>query len=82
MNYTPAFQDTHDCPGGCGLPVVRNTFACRTCWHRLDEDRRTLIITSRWANDLRAHSAALAEAIQWYRADAQAREAHHLQEMG
>lgn len=82
MNYTPSFQDTHDCPGGCGTPVVRNMFACRDCWARLpQDDHRTPILTSRWANDWSAHSRALTEAMKWYRVDADRRAAEDIREM-
>lgn len=60
-------QDTHDCPGGCGKPVVRNTFACPACWHRLPQARRTAILLSRWANDRARYSRAMVDAMAWYR---------------
>lgn len=82
MNYTQSFQDTHDCPGGCGTPVVRNMFACRACWARLPQDYRTPILTTRWANDHAGHSRAMVDAMSWYRVDADERTADHLRGMG
>lgn len=82
MNYSPTFQDTHDCPGGCGSPVVRNMFACRDCWRRLPQDFRTPILTSRWANDHASHSRAMTDAMTWYRMDADRRTAEAIQEAG
>jgi hypothetical protein len=83
VNYSPSFDDTHDCPGGCGNQVVRNMFACRACWDRLpQDDYRTPILTSRWAGDWEAHSRALTNAMQWYRVDADRRTADTIRDMG
>lgn len=67
LNYSTHFQDSHECPGGCGTPVVRNMFSCPSCWRRLPQEYRTPILTSRWANDFAGHSLALVDAMQWYR---------------
>lgn len=82
MNFSPAFHDTHDCPGGCGTPVVRNMFACGPCWRRLPQDFRTPIVTSRWADDHAAHSRAMVDAMHWYRLDADQRAADTIRGMG
>lgn len=82
MNYSESFQDTHTCPGGCGNQVVRRMFSCASCWRRLPQDFRTPILTSRWANDWGAHSAALVDAMGWYRMDADTRAADAVREMG
>lgn len=80
MNYSEAFEDTHTCPGGCGNQVVRRLFSCTTCWRRLPLDYRTPILTSRWANDWGAHSHALVDAMQWFRADADERAAQRMRD--
>lgn len=82
MNYTPTAQDTHTCPGGCGGAVVRNMFACASCWRRLPQDYRTPILTSRWANDHAAHSHAMVDAMTWYRVDADTRAADRIRRDG
>jgi len=57
---------THDCPGGCGRPVPRHRFACRSCWHRLPIDLRCPI-TANYRRDLAAHAQAMTAARRWYR---------------
>jgi hypothetical protein len=59
-------RPTHDCPGGCGLPVPQRQLACRSCWYRLPADLRRAI-TSNWKRDLDAHRLNLVDAVQWYR---------------
>jgi hypothetical protein len=81
MNYTESFQDTHDCPGGCGNQVARNLFACRACWSRLPQDFRTPILTSRWAGDHASHSRAMVDAMGWYRVDGDQRTANTIRGM-
>lgn len=67
MSDRESFHDTHTCPGGCGRQVVRNLFACTPCWHRLPQEQRTLILTTRRANDYAGHSRAMVDAMHWYR---------------
>jgi hypothetical protein len=56
----------HDCPGGCGSQVPRHLFACKPCWWRLPADLRRPI-TATHGVDVRAHRAAMADAMRWYR---------------
>jgi hypothetical protein len=56
---------THDCPGGCGAPVVRHRFACGVCWRRLPAQLRRAI-TSTYNVDHTAHARAMVRAMHWY----------------
>lgn len=70
---------THACPG-CAQPgVPRHMLACKRCWFRLPQDIRNQV-NGTYYNRRRsarspsigaavaAHQAALAKAIEWYRA--------------
>lgn len=59
---------THDCPGGCGHQVFTHLFACRADWFRLPLDYRRAI-TSNYRTHPTNHLAAMAAAMEWYRAN-------------
>jgi hypothetical protein len=65
----------HNCPGRCGKRVDRRHFACPACWRRLPKDLREPIASSWWARDHDAHNLAMVDAMDWYRAEADARAA-------
>jgi hypothetical protein len=61
---------THDCPGGCGQQIPQRHLACKWDWYRLPTDIRTAVWNGyrlqRWGPE---HSAALADALDWYAAN-------------
>ncbi|HEX5119815.1 MAG TPA: hypothetical protein VFW65_31910 [Pseudonocardiaceae bacterium] len=60
---------THGCPGGCGVDVPHNLFACRDCWRRLPYPYRSMITTSYRRGDDERHARAMVNAMTWYRAN-------------
>lgn len=65
----------HDCPGGCGRRIVRNTLSCGHCWHRLPGVLRA---TYAAAYPLRrvspaAYQEVQADCLSWFRANPPAR---------
>lgn len=59
---------THACPGKCGAQVPSHRFACRADWYRLPLDYRR-DITSNYRTHPTNHLAAMAAAMEWYRAN-------------
>ncbi|HZD14958.1 MAG TPA: hypothetical protein VE196_07485, partial [Pseudonocardiaceae bacterium] len=68
VDHRPVLGCTHDCPGGCGRPVARHHYACRSCWYRLPAPLRRAI-TSSYGREPGAHGAAIRRANRWYRDD-------------
>lgn len=62
---------THACPGKCGHQVLNQEFACRDDWFRLPLDLRRGI-TNGYRSNPGAHLAAMADAMNWYRANPRA----------
>lgn len=60
---------SHDCPGGCGRRVRRKFFACRSCWLRLPGRLRLGINQTYHQQATTAHSVAMQNAADWYRAN-------------
>lgn len=66
----------HDCPGGCGVRVVRNMLSCRDCWYRLPGTLRARL-TSAYPLRYRhpeVHREALLACLEWYRTNPPIRE--------
>jgi hypothetical protein len=63
--------NTHTCPApGCTRQVPRTQFACRTDWYRLPEPLRDAVWAGYRAGPLGdQHTAAMADAIDWYAAN-------------
>jgi hypothetical protein len=62
---------THVCPGGCGAEVAYTRLACPADWFRLPKPLRDEINAAyrRRASDPARHRQALADAMNWYRAN-------------
>jgi hypothetical protein len=58
---------THPCPG-CGRHIYSHHFACQTDWFRLPVDLRKPIHAS-YGRAAAAYSVAVANAMEWYRAN-------------
>lgn len=61
----PRPPNTHACPGGCGVQVRSNLFACPSDWYRLPYEIRKAISTH-YRRDPGAHFTAMSDAMEWY----------------
>lgn len=62
----------HKCPGRwCTAQVSQAQLACRSCWYQLPAKLRTALNDAyrNRHNDPHEHRRALADALDWYRAN-------------